>query len=346
LYVRTFPAVSGYVLRRVADKLSALVVVAAVFTVAGERRAEDPPAPEDRLWLFGVARRKVLEHHRAATVQTWVAPDGSGRRVTTVDPTPAFFTSADRAAWVAAGEPPVPHSPLTTVSTFGSGTAAEAHSPVPLYDVRALPTAPSALRKVLSAARLPVALAALGDGSCSGCCRLFVRVVAALQGPDRCGSPALRAALFRVLASVPDIDLLGATSIHGSPQGTGFRLAVTTPAATWEKYCLNAAGESVVKRTDRPNGRAGRSGGSKIRPFMNTASNTAVQWGGARSCSCHHGDERSRPAAPISVSPRATPVVASMGDRLQASAPGGWCRPSGSGWGNEPGGPCCSTSQT
>jgi hypothetical protein len=42
LYVRTFPAVSGYVLRRVADELSALVVVAAVFTVAGERRAEDP----------------------------------------------------------------------------------------------------------------------------------------------------------------------------------------------------------------------------------------------------------------------------------------------------------------
>ena len=65
LHHRTFPAVSGYVLRRVADEFSALDVVAAVFAVAWERRAVVPPAPEDRLWLFGVARRKVLEHHRA-----------------------------------------------------------------------------------------------------------------------------------------------------------------------------------------------------------------------------------------------------------------------------------------
>lgn len=66
LYARTFPAISGYVLRRVADEFAALDVVACVFAVAWERRAVVPAAPDDRLWLFGVARRKVLEHQRAA----------------------------------------------------------------------------------------------------------------------------------------------------------------------------------------------------------------------------------------------------------------------------------------
>lgn len=186
----------------------------------------------------------------SATVQTWVAADGSGRRVTTVDPTPEFFTAADRAAWIAAGEPPVPHlGPLTTVSTFGPGTGSEIHSPVPLYDVRGLPTSASALKKVLSATQLPEALAAVDDTwECSGSCRLFQRVVALLQGPDRGGTAALRSALFSVLASVPGIELLGTTSIHGSPEGTGFQLTVRTPAATWDTYCINPDGESIIKR--------------------------------------------------------------------------------------------------
>src|ERR1019366_2314252 len=81
------------------------------------------------------------------TVQTWVAADGSGRRVTTTDPTPHFFTSADRAAWVASGSPPgvIPPDQLATVQQFGPGTASEINGPLPLYDVSSLPTDPTTL---------------------------------------------------------------------------------------------------------------------------------------------------------------------------------------------------------
>jgi RNA polymerase sigma factor (sigma-70 family) len=42
-------------------------VVAQVFTVAWRRFGQVPGPPQDRLWLFGVARNCAAEHHRAAT---------------------------------------------------------------------------------------------------------------------------------------------------------------------------------------------------------------------------------------------------------------------------------------
>ena len=64
LYTAHYQAIAGYVLRRVpADEADD--VIAQVFTVAWRRFDDVPPAPGDRLWLFGVARNSVADQQRA-----------------------------------------------------------------------------------------------------------------------------------------------------------------------------------------------------------------------------------------------------------------------------------------
>jgi RNA polymerase sigma-70 factor, ECF subfamily len=66
LYTGSYEEISGYVRRRVPPD-AADDVVAQVFTVAWRRFGQVPSPPQDRLWLFGVARNCAAEHHRAAT---------------------------------------------------------------------------------------------------------------------------------------------------------------------------------------------------------------------------------------------------------------------------------------
>jgi len=66
LYTGSYQEISGYVRRRVPPD-AADDVVAQVFTVAWRRFGRVPGPPQDRLWLFGVARNCAAEHHRAAT---------------------------------------------------------------------------------------------------------------------------------------------------------------------------------------------------------------------------------------------------------------------------------------
>ena len=65
LYKANYLAVSSYVRRRVPEG-DAADVIARIFTVAWRRFEQMPPPPEDRLWLFGVARHCVSEHSRSA----------------------------------------------------------------------------------------------------------------------------------------------------------------------------------------------------------------------------------------------------------------------------------------
>jgi hypothetical protein len=182
------------------------------------------------------------------TVQTWVAADGSGRRVTMTNPTPQFYTAADRAAWVASGSPPAVIPPtLPTVQTFGPGTASEVNGPLPLYDVTGLPTDPISLEQVLnnenpgasSLGTLPEGIKALDFQSSCGtaACSLFERTVALLQGPDIGATPAIRQALYKVLAMVPGVELLGTTTDQSGESGLGLALVQHQDAGTGTDEC-------------------------------------------------------------------------------------------------------------
>jgi len=65
LYEANYKSIYAYVYRRAPHSSSDVPdVVSEIFTTAWRRIRDLPPAPEDRLWLFGVAHNCLLEHHR------------------------------------------------------------------------------------------------------------------------------------------------------------------------------------------------------------------------------------------------------------------------------------------
>ncbi|WP_141909371.1 RNA polymerase sigma factor [Micromonospora sp. A202] len=64
VYADDFESLLAYALRRVAHPEDAADVVAETFLVAWRRRQDIPIAGATRLWLYGVARRVLANHHR------------------------------------------------------------------------------------------------------------------------------------------------------------------------------------------------------------------------------------------------------------------------------------------
>jgi RNA polymerase sigma-70 factor, ECF subfamily len=63
-YTAHYQEIAGYVRRRIAPDV-ADDVISQVFMVAWRRFDRVPAPPQDRLWLFGVARNSVADQHRA-----------------------------------------------------------------------------------------------------------------------------------------------------------------------------------------------------------------------------------------------------------------------------------------
>ena len=74
LFRDTRAALLAYLTRRAPDE-DAAELLAEVYLVAWRRRADLPNGEERRLWLYGVARRLLAEHHR----HTWRRADTEER---------------------------------------------------------------------------------------------------------------------------------------------------------------------------------------------------------------------------------------------------------------------------
>jgi len=66
LYQAYYRPILAYAVRRLGPADDAADIVADVFTVAWRRIDQVPPAPDDRLWLYGVAQRVVAGRRRSA----------------------------------------------------------------------------------------------------------------------------------------------------------------------------------------------------------------------------------------------------------------------------------------
>jgi RNA polymerase sigma-70 factor (ECF subfamily) len=66
--------VFGYVLRRTSNADDAADVIAETFLTAWRRLEDMPPEPQARLWLYGVARRVLANHHRGER-RRWALAD-------------------------------------------------------------------------------------------------------------------------------------------------------------------------------------------------------------------------------------------------------------------------------
>jgi RNA polymerase sigma-70 factor (ECF subfamily) len=91
LYSAHYQAIAAYVLRRVPPHESD-DVIAQVFTVAWRRFDHVPPPPDDRLWLFGVARNSVADQRRSERRRFHLHARLSQDAVTTGSPIPAADT--------------------------------------------------------------------------------------------------------------------------------------------------------------------------------------------------------------------------------------------------------------
>lgn len=135
----------------------------------------------------------------------WIAPDGSGRlRETTGQP--SFLSPAERAAWVAAGSPPLPKADQTLSERFGKRQLS-------YLDFSGLPTDSKRLRKLIEERKVH------GIGGPRGEAETFVLIGDMLR--ESYLSPPLRAALYRVVAELPGVKLLGEVRDPVGRIGTG-----------------------------------------------------------------------------------------------------------------------------
>jgi RNA polymerase sigma-70 factor, ECF subfamily len=73
LFAETRIALLGYLARRCQSPEDAADLLAEVFLVAWRRIADVPRGDDGRLWLYGVARRVLSNHHRRARSETGLA---------------------------------------------------------------------------------------------------------------------------------------------------------------------------------------------------------------------------------------------------------------------------------
>jgi hypothetical protein len=129
--------------------------------------------------------------------------------------------------------------------------------------VAGLPTDPIRLAKTLCSSAVWNALPT-ADGSVVGYaieepqsskCQLFGIVVSLLQGPDIGSTPALRQALFKVMAGVPGVRLLGSRSDAVGSRGVELQLVDRTPAGSTKITCSKetSAGPVITKKVESHN---------------------------------------------------------------------------------------------
>ncbi|GLZ04697.1 hypothetical protein Acsp03_21630 [Actinomadura sp. NBRC 104412] len=79
VYTANRARILGYALRRTSDPQDAADVLAETFLTAWRRLDDIPPGDEARLWLYGVARRVLANHHRGERRRSALAADLGSR---------------------------------------------------------------------------------------------------------------------------------------------------------------------------------------------------------------------------------------------------------------------------
>lgn len=79
VYAANRARILGYALRRTSDPQDAADVLAETFLTAWRRLDDIPPGAQARLWLYGVARRVLANHHRGERRRSALAADLGSR---------------------------------------------------------------------------------------------------------------------------------------------------------------------------------------------------------------------------------------------------------------------------
>ena len=152
--------------------------------------------------------------------EIWVKPDGSGRLIEQRSKA-VWFSAADKAAWVDAGSPDLGDDRTTdtridpTPPGSDRGTPQLAPGSLGHADVDALPTDVDGLETLIR-----TQAAANGGGATDS--EVFTIVGDLLS--ETVAAPKLRAALYRIVARLDGVELMGTVTDHAGRTGVGVSL--------------------------------------------------------------------------------------------------------------------------
>jgi hypothetical protein len=182
--------------------------------------------------------------------QFWVRPGGLVRiRVVRTSPS---LVAATRSGWIASGRPAIQHLLPGTFSEIVRPTQHGVSPATSLLAVQRLPTSPSSLSAALDAGPL---------GGPSYDAQNKFNAVALILGTGG-ASPALRAAVFRVLAGIPEVRNLGMVRDPLGRRGDAFEVAsgqqyrcVAASCPTSELVIDPSSGTLLAEASRGPRGR-------------------------------------------------------------------------------------------
>jgi hypothetical protein len=165
-----------------------------------------------------------------ATDQSWQTQQGAGKMVQAKD-SRLIFPGGYRRLWIEAGRPRIFYSHNPWVSWMkapkpGSGPDEPIDTGVPLENLSHLPTDPAALASFIK--HKTTGLSSI-DGDIedpSTPAGTFWAAMDILSGQSVGGTPALRSALFKVMADQPGITSLGSTRTRSGRAGVGLQITV------------------------------------------------------------------------------------------------------------------------
>jgi hypothetical protein len=178
---------------------AAAAVLREVAGIAAVQEAEAPPGPGQYFFTrsreAGVVTTYGVDAQWSALYanerETWTAPDGT-IRFRVISKEPEFLSRAQRAAWVAAGSPRLSSEHVSDNRIEGGNR---------FLDITDLPTEPKALRALIEARKAPQFVHPPGEAE------TFTLIGDLLR--ETYLPPAFRAALYRVTAELPGVELLG-----------------------------------------------------------------------------------------------------------------------------------------
>jgi hypothetical protein len=216
---------------------SAAVVLDRAARVATQRAVEPYPRPHQYLYLklregwttWGSQNGSGFAYQTIDTQQDWVAPNGSGRQRLIYDGPPRFLTAGDRRGWLAAGRPVI--SVPSIDGTYPPGGYPAGNQ----VDPAGLPTQPRQL--------LDAIVKRFENGKFDPT-KTFLAVSTLLQDS---GSPALRAALYRTVAGLRGVQLLGRQI---DPLGRSGVMVGIVGAGVREELLFDPATSDVLEEAD------------------------------------------------------------------------------------------------
>jgi hypothetical protein len=184
------------------------------------------------------------------TIQTWQAENGSGRELLTYNSPAKFTTPASHQGWVLSGEPsiapptntPSGQNDTTFIPSDASGREGMPGESPP--NDSSLPTDPDSLRQTIEngGPGIPPSVSTnVPDPSTPA--GTFETAAEMLETPATGISPALRSALFQVMASVQGVELLGQATDRAGRSGTEIASPMSSYGLRYEIIVDHSTGQ-------------------------------------------------------------------------------------------------------